>query len=69
MNYDTVPLIMAVSDFQNTDALAKYANECNEPIFLTKDGRGDCVIMSMKAYERERMLLAYHTHKTMKLMK
>ncbi len=60
MNYDSVPIIMPVSDFPNTEAVVEYAHQVNEPVFLTKEGRGDCVIMSMDTYERDKTLAALY---------
>ncbi len=38
-------------------AISKKAKESNDPIYLTKNGEGDLVIMSIEAFERrERML-------------
>ena len=33
-------------------AISKMASETNEPIFITKNGEGDGVYMSLKAYEK-----------------
>ena len=44
--------IRPVSDLHNYfEDVSKVVHETQEPIFLTKDGYGDMVIMSMDAYE------------------
>ncbi|KJS88638.1 MAG: prevent-host-death protein [Peptococcaceae bacterium BICA1-8] len=48
-----MPLIRPVSDLRNhfTD-ISKIVHETAEPVFLTKNGYGDMVVMSIEAYER-----------------
>lgn len=48
-----MPDIRLVSDLRNnfTD-ISRKVHETSEPIFLTKNGRGDMVVMSMEAYQR-----------------
>ena len=44
--------IRPVSDLRNKFAeISKDVHEQNEPVFLTKNGYGDMVVMSMEAYE------------------
>ena len=45
-------MIRPVSDLRNNFAeLSKTVHETGEPIFLTKNGYGDMVLMSIEAYE------------------
>lgn len=45
--------IRPVSDLRNNFAeISKTVKETNEPVFLTKNGYGDMVVLSMEAYER-----------------
>lgn len=38
-------------------SISQLAHDTNEPIYITKNGEGDLVVMSMDAYEgREKML-------------
>ena len=48
-----MPQIRPVSDLRNnfTD-ISKLVHEMEEPVFLTKNGYGDMVVMSIEAYER-----------------
>ena len=44
--------IRPVSDLRNNFAdISKTVHETKQPIFLTKNGFGDMVVMSMEAYE------------------
>lgn len=46
--------IRPVSDLRNHFAeISKIVHETSEPIFLTKNGYGDMVVMSIEAYERK----------------
>ena len=43
--------IIPIRDLKNTSKISELANKSNKPIFVTKNGYGDMVFMSMKAYE------------------
>ena len=46
--------IRPVSDLRNNFAdISKFVHETSEPVFLTKNGYGDMVVMSIEAYERK----------------
>ena len=45
-------LIRPVSDLRNNFAeISKTVHETAQPVFLTKNGRGDMVVMSMEAFQ------------------
>ena len=45
-------IIRPISDLRNNFAeISKLAHETSQPIFLTKNGYGDMVVLSMEAYE------------------
>ena len=46
-----IPQIVPIRDLKNTSAISKLCHKTNEPIFITKNGYGDMVIMSMETYE------------------
>jgi prevent-host-death family protein len=47
-----IPQIRPVSDLQNNfSAISRLVHENPEPVFLTKNGRSDMVVMSIEAYE------------------
>lgn len=46
--------IRPVSDLRNNFAdISKMVHKTQEPVFLTKNGYGDMVVMSIEAYERK----------------
>lgn len=48
-----MPHIRPVSDLRNNFAdISRVVRESGEPVFLTKNGYGDMVVMSMETYER-----------------
>ncbi|SHK20578.1 type II toxin-antitoxin system Phd/YefM family antitoxin [Paramaledivibacter caminithermalis] len=49
-----MPNIRPVSDLRNNFAdISRVVHETQEPVFLTKNGYGDMVVMSIEAYERK----------------
>ncbi|TBL72689.1 type II toxin-antitoxin system Phd/YefM family antitoxin [Paenibacillus thalictri] len=47
-----MPHIRPVSDLRNHFAeISKIVHEAQEPVFLTKNGHGDMVVMSIEQYE------------------
>ena len=48
-----MPQIRPVSELRNNFAeISKIVHENGEPVFLTKNGYGDMVVMSIEEYER-----------------
>lgn len=43
--------IIPIRDLRKTTEISELCNATNEPVYVTKNGYGDLVIMSMKAYE------------------
>ena len=49
-------MIRPVSDLRNSFAeISKTVHESGQPVFLTKNGYGDVVVLSMEAYENLRL--------------
>ena len=46
-----MPQIVPIRDLKNTAHISALCHESREPIFITKNGYGDMVIMSMKTYD------------------
>ena len=46
-----MPQIIPMKDLRNTNAISELCHAKQEPIFVTKNGYGDLVIMSIKTYE------------------
>ena len=45
--------IIPINQLKDTAKISAICNESNEPVFITKNGYGDMVIMSMKTYEEQ----------------
>lgn len=53
-----MPNIRPVSDLRNNfKQISEVCHEEGEPVFLTKNGRGDMVVMSIAQYEKQQALL------------
>ena len=46
-----MPQIIPIKDLKNTAEISDMCHKMEEPIFVTKNGYGDMVIMSMESYE------------------
>ena len=55
-----MPEIIPIRDLKNTNAISQRCHETAEPIFVTKNGYGDMVIMSMEIYESAMKQLAMY---------
>lgn len=51
-----MPRIVPIRDLKNTTAISTLCHEDDEPIFVTKNGYGDMVLMSMETYEKHLFL-------------
>ncbi|MGN0978756.1 MAG: type II toxin-antitoxin system Phd/YefM family antitoxin [Candidatus Avoscillospira sp.] len=52
-----MPRIIPIRDLKNTAAISQMCSESTEPIYVTKNGYGEMVLMSMKAYEEKFAML------------
>ena len=52
-----MPHIIPIRDLKDTAKISQMCSESKEPIYITKNGYGDMVIMSMRTYE-ERLGMA-----------
>lgn len=46
-----MPQIIPIKDLKNTAEISEMCHKADEPIYITKNGYGDMVIMSMEIYE------------------
>ena len=46
-----MPQIIPIKDLKNTSEISDMCHRAEEPIYITKNGYGDMVIMSMEIYE------------------
>lgn len=49
-----MPHIIPIKDLKDTANVSELCHTLNEPIFITKNGYGDMVLMSMDYYESTR---------------
>ncbi|MCM1105946.1 MAG: type II toxin-antitoxin system prevent-host-death family antitoxin [Blautia sp.] len=47
-----MPLIMPIKDLRNTNEISNIAHKEQEPIFITKNGYSDLVVMSSELYDK-----------------
>jgi PHD/YefM family antitoxin component YafN of YafNO toxin-antitoxin module len=52
-----MPRIIPIRDLKNTSKISQMCQEETEPIYITKNGYGDMVIMSVKMYEEKLFML------------
>ncbi len=52
-----MPQIIPIRDLKNTAELSQMCKEATEPIFVTKNGYGDMVIMSIEMYEEKMSMI------------
>lgn len=46
-----MPQIMPIKDLKDTSHISEMCHKAEEPIFITKNGYGDMVLMSMELFE------------------
>jgi PHD/YefM family antitoxin component YafN of YafNO toxin-antitoxin module len=52
-----MPTIRPITELRDTNAISELCHSQQEPVFITKNGYNDLVIMSAAAYERQLLLL------------
>ncbi len=53
-----MPTIRPISDLRNNfNQIAEICHQEKEPVFITKNGQGDLVVMSIALYEKQQALL------------
>ncbi len=53
-----MPIIKAISDLRNkANEISDLAHKSHEPIFITKNGEGDMVVMSIAQYSKLQLKL------------
>lgn len=55
-----MPTILPIKDLRNTTRISSIVHESDEPIFITKNGYGDMVVLSMEAYDDMLARVAVH---------
>ena len=46
-----MPQIRPITDLRKTNEISELCHAKNEPVFITKNGYGDLVVLSIEAYE------------------
>ena len=46
-----MPQIRPITDLRNTNEISEICHARKEPVFITKNGYGDLVVMSIETYE------------------
>ena len=52
-----MPQIIPIKDLKDTSSISELCHRTDEPVFVTKNGYGDMVLMSMELYESTRRRL------------
>lgn len=47
-----MPNIIPITELRKTNEISDLCHKSQEPVFVTKNGYGDLVVMSMEAYEK-----------------
>ena len=55
-----MPQIIPIKELKNTSEISEMCHRTEEPIYITKNGYGDMVIMSMEKYESTMKRLAMY---------
>ena len=48
-----MPRIIPIRELKNTNSISELCRSTNEPVFVTKNGYGELVVMSMETYEEQ----------------
>ena len=56
-----MPSIRPIRDLRNTTDISELCHSINEPVFITKNGYGDLVVMSMETYERNQAMIELYS--------
>ncbi len=52
-----MPQIRPIKDLRNTTEISELCHQLKEPVFITKNGYGDLVVMSIDTYEKKMAML------------
>ncbi len=52
-----MPQIIPIKDLKNTAAISQMCRDATEPIYITKNGYGDMVIMNVRMYEEKLFMM------------
>ena len=46
-----MPVIKPITDLRNTNEISELCHKQQQPVFITKNGYGDLLVMSMETYD------------------
>ena len=49
---EKMPRIIPIRELRDTNRMSEMCHESEEPVFITKNGYGDMVIMSLETFEK-----------------
>lgn len=49
---EKMPRIIPIRELRDTNAISEICHSSEEPVFITKNGYGDMVIMSLETFEK-----------------
>lgn len=53
-----MPSIRPISDLRNNaNEISDFCRQTREPVYITRNGSGDMVVLSIEEYERQRALI------------
>lgn len=53
-----MPSIRPISDLRNSaNEISDFCRQTREPVYITRNGSGDMVVMSMETYEHQQALI------------
>ena len=55
-----MPRIIPIRELKNTNSISELCRSSNEPVFVTKNGYGELVVMSMETYEEQLRRLEFY---------
>jgi prevent-host-death family protein len=57
-----MPTIRPISDLRNNaNEISEFCHRERKPVFITKNGTGDMVVMSIEEYERQQALIELYS--------
>ncbi len=56
-----MPIIRPISDLRNSaNEISDFCRQTREPVYITRNGTGDMVVVSIEEYEHQQALLALY---------
>ena len=53
-----MPVIRPISDLRNSaNEISDFCRQTREPVYITKNGTGDMVVLNIEEYERQQSLI------------